>query len=95
MGINITRSFRQQVMDLEDRICDAQSFAAILLGRLHMHFERNHEKVTGNKDFYYLSEEDIDCLLFAGGQLKRNVGKVKSNFYKALDGKQLDLEDAA
>ncbi len=69
--------------DLEDPICNAHSMAAILLDRLHSHFTKSHEGVTGNSNFYYLSDEDVDCILFAAGQLKSTVGKVKTDFYKA------------
>lgn len=71
--------------DLEDPICNAHSMTVILIDRLHSHFERSHESVTGHKNFYFLSEEEIECLLYAAGQLKTAVGAIKKDFYSAID----------
>ncbi|MBX8825240.1 hypothetical protein [Ochrobactrum sp. SFR4] len=80
------------IFDLESPACNAHSMASILLDRLHRHFERSHQGLTGSKDYYYLSAEDIDCLLFAAGQLKAMVGTVKTTVYSVLDEQNADTQ---
>lgn len=76
------------ILDVEDLICNAYSMTAILMDRLHTHFERHHENVTGHKNYYYLSDEDIECLLFAAGQLKNTINEAKTNYYRALNARK-------
>lgn len=76
--------------DLENPICNAHSMAVILMDRLHSHFSSSHEAVTGHNNYYFISDEDIECLLFATGQLKTAIGTIKKDFYNAAHSEQPD-----
>ncbi|MFI3904308.1 hypothetical protein [Ochrobactrum sp. S1502_03] len=79
------KEFRSRVMDLESPIRDAKNAVSLMNLQLDKHFTRSHEALTKHTDYWYLSADDIDDLIFTARLLSQLVGKTIKDWEGALE----------
>lgn len=82
------RSFRSLMMELESPIRDAKNAVSLLHLQLDQHFTRDHSALTKNSDYWYLSKDDVDDLVFTANLISGLVRKTISQWEKAVEAKQ-------
>ena len=80
-----TVKINEALFNLENPINDSKNMASILGGLLHDVFDKDHSSVTGNREFYFVSESDASNIIFAAGQLQRFIKSSLDTWNEALD----------
>lgn len=88
MAVNTTRSQRDQVMDMEDPICDMESAVSIMSRLLQDNFTELPTKVTGNPDYWYLTQRDVSDMFFAAALISTYSDKIKTHWQSACEAAQ-------
>ncbi|MBX8814198.1 hypothetical protein HBA91_16285 [Ochrobactrum sp. MR34] len=79
-----TVKINEALFDLENPINDSKNMASILGSLLHDIFDTDHSSVTGNREFYFISESDASNIIFAAGQLQRFIKSSLDTWNEAL-----------
>lgn len=80
-----TVKINEALFNLENPINDSKNMASILGGLLHDVFDKDHSSVTGNREFYFVSESDASNIIFAAGQLQRFIKSSLDTWNEALE----------
>ena len=81
----IAPKINEALFNLENPINDSKNMASILGGLLHDVFDKDHSSVTGNSEFYFVSESDASNIIFADGQLQRFIKSSLDTWNEALE----------
>ncbi len=81
----VAPKINEALYDLENPINDSKNMASILGSLLHDIFDEDHSSVTGNREFYFISESDASNIIFAAGQLQRFIKSSLDTWNEALD----------
>lgn len=79
------KEFRSRVMNLKSPIRDAKNAASLLHLQLDKHFTKTHEALTKNTDYWYLSADDIDDLIFTARMVSKLVNLTIKQWEDALE----------
>ncbi len=80
-----TPKINEALFNLENPINDSKNMASILGSLLHDIFDKDHSSVTGNREFYFVSESDASNIIFAAGQLQRFIKSSLDTWNEALE----------
>ncbi|MFK4824684.1 hypothetical protein ACI0FM_07820 [Paenochrobactrum sp. BZR 588] len=88
MQTNTTRSQRDQVMGMEDPICDMESAVSIMNRLLQDNFTVLPTKVTGNPDYWHLTQRDVSDMFFAAALISTYSDQIKTHWQSACEAAQ-------
>lgn len=88
MAVNNTRSQLQQVMEMEEPICDMENAASIMNRLLQDNFTHLPTKVTGNPDYWYLTQRDVSDMFFAAALISTYSDQIKTHWQSACEAAQ-------
>jgi hypothetical protein len=74
--------------DLEAPLCDAQNMARINYGLVAEALGNldEHLRVTGKPNCYFISEDQLDALIFSASHVHTMIEAIKKGWYETIEG---------
>ena len=71
--------------DLEGTFWDFENMARVVESTVHDMLEDDPAKITGNREFYYIGNRQVEVALFVVRHLRQMIEDAKEEYYRDLE----------